>query len=118
ALLLATGRQIERAGRLAREIYEDDPINLGNAVLYSFGLHLQGKSRKAADLLDGRDDLNKLGNDGAAYYSLVLSGCRRNEEARRILSMVDREMLLPELRASLDRAFGGLPSNAVTRQPD
>ena len=73
---------------------------------------------KAADLLDGRDDLNKLGNDGAAYYSLVLSGCRRDEEARRILSMVDRETLLPEVRMSLDRAFGALPSNAVTHQPD
>lgn len=86
ALLLATGRQIERAGRLAREIYEDDPLNLGNAVLYSFGLHLQGESRKAADLLDGRDDLNKLGNDGAAYTlssSLDAGGTKRRAESSR-----------------------------------
>jgi Tetratricopeptide repeat len=118
SLLLATGRQVERARGLAKELYDADPLNLGNAVLYSFGLHLQGNSRMAADLIGARDDLHKLGNDGAAYYSLVLSGCGRDEEARRILSMVNQETLLPELRASLDRAFGTLPKDAVTHQPD
>jgi hypothetical protein len=90
-------------------------LNLGNAVLYAFGLHLQGKSKMAADLLAARDDLFKLGNDGAAYYSLILSGCERKEEARRVLSSVDPDALLPELRASLDRT---LPKNAMTQQPD
>jgi len=113
-LLLATGRQIERAGRLANELYEDDPLTLGNAALFAFGLHLQGDSKKAADLLDSREDLEQLGNDGAAYYALVLSGCGRGEEARRVLSAVDRQTLLPELRASLDRAFGTPPMNTAT----
>jgi tetratricopeptide (TPR) repeat protein len=115
SLLFATGRQIDRARRLAEELYEVDPLNLGNAVLYAFGLHLQGKSKMAADLLAARDDLYKLGNDGAAYYSLILSGCERKEEARRVLSSVDPDALLPELRASLDRT---LPKNAMTQQPD
>ncbi len=118
SLLLATGRQIDRARHLTEELYEADPLNLGNAVLYAFGLHLQGNSKMAADLLGARDDLHRLGNDGAAYYSLVLSGCGRDEEARRILSMVNPETLLPGLRASLDRAFGTLPKNAVTHQLD
>jgi tetratricopeptide (TPR) repeat protein len=118
SLLLATGRQIERAGRLTEELYEANPLNLGNAVLYSFGLHLQGNSKMAADLLSARDDLHQLGNDGMAYYALVLSGSGSDEEARKILSMVDVDSLLPELRASLDRVFGTLPKNAVTHQPD
>jgi tetratricopeptide (TPR) repeat protein len=118
SLLLATGRQVDRARGLTEELYEVDRLNLGNAVLYAFALHLQGNSKMAADLLGARDDLHRLGNDGAAYYALVLSGCGRDEEARRILSMVNPETLLPELRASLDRAFGILPKNAVTHQPD
>ncbi|HET7237826.1 MAG TPA: hypothetical protein VFI76_02290, partial [Terrimicrobiaceae bacterium] len=118
SLLFATGRQIDRARHLAEELYEVDPLNLGNAMLYAFGLHLQGKSKMAADLLAARDDLFKLGNDGAAYYSLILSGCERKEEARRVLSSVDPDALLPELRASLDRTFGTRPKNAMTQQPD
>jgi hypothetical protein len=42
ALLLATGRGIERASLLAKELYEDDPISVGNAVIHGFGIHLQG----------------------------------------------------------------------------
>ena len=105
-LLLATGRQIERAGRLAKELYEDDPRSLGNAALYAFSLHLQGNPDKGADLLDSRDDVGQLGSEGAAYYALLLSACGRRDEARRALTAVDRHLLLPELRASLDRCSG------------
>ena len=40
--------------------HEADPLNLGNAVLCGFGLHLQGKSKVAADLSAARDDLHRL----------------------------------------------------------
>ena len=118
ALLFATKRGIDRAALLAKELYEDDPVSVGNAVIHGFGIHLQGDSRKAAALLDGRDDLHKLGNDGAAYYSLILAGCGRDEDARRVLSPVDRETLLPALRNSIDHTFGVPLNNAVTHQPD
>jgi Flp pilus assembly protein TadD len=118
ALLFATRRGIDRAALLAKELYEDDPVSVGNAVIHGFGIHLQGDSRKAAALLDGRDDLHKLGNDGAAYYSLILAGCGRDEDARRVLSPVDREALLPALRNSIDHSFGVPLNNAVTHQPD
>ena len=112
-LLLATGRQIERAGRLAKELYEDDPRSLGNAALYAFSLHLQGNPDKGADLLDSRDDVGQLGSEGAAYYALLLSACGRRDEARRALTAVDRELLLPELRADLDRVFGSVSNSAT-----
>jgi Flp pilus assembly protein TadD len=118
ALLLATGRGTDRASLLAKELYEDDPVSVSNAVIYGFGVHLQGDSRKAAALLDGRDDLHKLGNDGAAYYSLILAGCGRDDDARRVLSTVDREALLPAVRNSVDYTFGAPLNNAVTHQPD
>jgi Flp pilus assembly protein TadD len=118
ALLLVTGRGIDRAALLARELYEDDPVSVSNAVIHGFSLHLKGDSRKAAALLDGRDDLDKLGNDGAAYYSLILAGCGRDEDARRVLSAVDRGALLPALHNSVDHTFGAPLNNAVTHQPD
>jgi tetratricopeptide (TPR) repeat protein len=113
SLLMATGRQIKRAGGLAKELYEDDPQVLGNAALYAFGLYLQGDPEKGADLFDSREDLELLGSDGAAYYALVLSACGRGDEARQLLVAVDRQALLPELCASLDRAFGTAPTNAA-----
>ncbi|HEY5705720.1 MAG TPA: hypothetical protein VIS96_09115 [Terrimicrobiaceae bacterium] len=114
SLLMATAHQIERAGRLAQELYEDDPRSLGNAALYAFGLYLQGHPEKGVDLLDSREDLEQLGGDEAAYYALILSACGRGNEARRVLAPVDREMLLPELRVSLDRAFGSAPTSAAS----
>jgi Flp pilus assembly protein TadD len=98
---------------LAKELYEDDPQALGNAALYAFGLYLQGDPEKAADLLDSRADWEQLGSDGAAYYALVLSACGRGDEARQVLAAVDRETLLPELRASLDRVFGTASTNSA-----
>jgi Flp pilus assembly protein TadD/uncharacterized protein YigA (DUF484 family) len=118
ALLLVTGRGIDRGALLARELYEDDPVSVGNAAIHGFSIHLKGDSRKAAALLDGRDDLNQLGNDGAAYYSLILAGCGRDDDARRVLSAVDREALLPALRNSVDHTFGAPLNHAVTHQPD
>jgi tetratricopeptide (TPR) repeat protein len=112
-LLMTTGRQIDRAGRLARELYEDDPRVLGNAALYAFSLHLQGDPERAADLLDSRDDIERLGGEGAAYYALVLSACGRRDEARQALKAVDRQLLLPELRAHLDREFGAVSTNTT-----
>jgi tetratricopeptide (TPR) repeat protein len=112
-LLLVTGRQIDRAGRLAKELYESNPKSLQNATLYAFSLHLQGESTKAAELLDSRRDLQNLSNDGASYYALILSACGRGDEARHILAGVKRELLLPELREALDRAVA--PASAIPR---
>ena len=106
SLLMATGRQIERAARLAKGLYEENPEALGNAALYALALSLQGDPKRAADLLESRADLDQLGADGSAYYALVLSAGGRNAEAREVLARVDREALLPELRASLDRVLG------------
>ncbi len=117
-LLFATQRGVDRAALLAKELYEDDPNSVSNAAIHGFGIHLQGDSRKAVALLEGRDDLHKLGNDGAAYYSLMLAGCGRDEDARRVLSPVDRDALLPAVRNSIDQTFGVPLNNAVTHQPD
>jgi hypothetical protein len=111
-LLMVTGRQIERAGRLAEELYEADSQNLENAALFAYGLKLQGEPKKAAKILDSREDSNQLGNDGRAYYALILSACERSDEARRFAAAIDRQQLLPELRASLDRVFGSVTAGA------
>ena len=113
SLLMATGRQIQRAGRLAQELYEDDPDALANTALYAFALSLLGNPQKGADMLDSRKDLERLSSEGTAYYTLVLSTCGRVDEARRLLGSIDRELLVPELRASLDRVFGTVSANSA-----
>jgi hypothetical protein len=112
-LLMVTDREIERAGRLAKELYEGDPHSLTYAALHAYGLMLQGAPQEGAKILDSRDDLNQLGNDGAAYYALILWACGRNDEARRLAAAIDRQELLPELRESLDRVFGSASASAT-----
>lgn len=83
-LLMITERQLDRAARLARELYESDSKNLRNAVLYGYGLKLRGEAGKGAAILSSREDLDQLENDGRAYYALILTACGRTGEARLI----------------------------------
>ena len=104
-LLMVTERQLDRAARLAQELYKSDSKNLRNAVLYAYALKLRGEAGKGAAILGSREDLNWLGNDGRAYYALILTACGRTDEARSFRPLVDRQQLPPELRASLDRTL-------------
>jgi hypothetical protein len=97
--------EIERAVRLAKELHPWDRQKLRNAVLCAYGLKLQGKANEAAKILDARNDLQQLGSDGNACCALILSACGRIDEARRFAGAVNREELLPELRAALDQVF-------------
>ena len=72
-------------------------------ALYAYGLKLQGEREKAAKMLDGRQDLDQLGNEGKAFYALILFDCGRRDEAFRVAEDVNRQELLPELRTSLDQ---------------
>ena len=102
-LLMVTGRETPRAERLAKELYEADSRNLERTALYAYGLKLQGEREKAAKMLDGRQDLDQLGNEGKAFYALILFDCGRRDEAFRVAEDVNRQELLPELRTSLDQ---------------
>ena len=102
-LLMVTGREIPRAERLAKELYEAESRNLERTALYAYGLKLQGEPEKAAKMLDGRQDLDQLGNEGKAFYALILFDCGRRDEAFRVAEDVNRQELLPELRTSLDQ---------------
>ena len=104
-LLMVIERDIERAERLARELHEADPQSLANAALYAYALKLKGEGDKGAKILDSRNDLDRLGNDANAYYALILFTCGRSDEALRFAAAVDRQELLPELRATLDQVF-------------
>jgi hypothetical protein len=102
-LLLMTERHLDRAARLAQELYESDSKSLRNAVLYAYALKLRGQAEKGADILSAREDLDQLENDGRAYYALILTACGRTEEARSFALLVERQQLPPELRTSLHR---------------
>ena len=95
-LLMVTERQIERATRLAKELYEADPRSLTYAALHAYqDSSCRGHLEEGAKILDSREDLNQLGNDGSAYYALILSACGRNDEARRFAAAIDRQEFFP-----------------------
>jgi hypothetical protein len=111
-LLMVLEREIDRAVRLARELHEFDPQNLRNAILYAYGLKLQGEPAKGVKIVDLRDDLHQLENDGKAYYALILSACGRTVEAGRFAASVHREKLVPELRVAVDRLFESVSASS------
>ena len=111
-LLMVTERQLDRAARLAQELYKSDSKNLRNAVLYAYALKLRGEAGKGAAILGSREDLDQLENDGRAYYALILTACGRTDEARSFALLVDRQQLPPELRASLDRTLEDIAHTA------
>ncbi len=107
-LRMITGRQVERAYRLAAEIYQSNPNAIDNAAVYAYSLHLQGKSREAAAILDARPEAEKLSSACEPYYGIILASCERDEESRRYLGRTDRGILFPEMQkvvAELERKW-------------
>ena len=111
-LLMVLERETDRAVRLARGLHESDPQNLRNAIVYAYGLKLQGEPAKGAQIVDLRDDLHQLENAGKAYYALILSACGRTVEAGRFAASVHREKLMPELRAAVDPLFESVSASS------
>ena len=95
---------VERAYRLAREVYEQEPKNVDYASTYAFSLYLQGDVKKALQVLAGFSEAELERPQIAAYYGVMLANSGDFSRATKFLDLGEKADLLPEERKLVEKA--------------
>jgi len=95
---------VERAYRLAREVYEQEPKNVDYASTYAFSLYLQGEVKKAVQVLTGFSEAELERPQIAAYYGVMLANSGDFSRAAKFLDLGEKADLLPEERKLVEKA--------------
>lgn len=107
SLLLITNRDPVRASRLARELYEAGPDTLSNVVLQAYSICVNGDAPRAAAMLDARSPDEKSSDECLPYYGVILARCGRDDEAKRCFQKLNRQILFPEMAATISKIEAG-----------
>ncbi len=102
SLLLNT--DVERACRVAAELYESDTTNPAYASTYAFSLFRKGDAAAAVKVMNGLTEEELKEPSLAAYYGILLAAAGDSTKAREYLKYGASAKLLPEERALLTAA--------------
>ncbi len=107
-LRLLLNADVERASRVAAEIYAQEPSNPEYASTYAFALYIKGDASEALNVMShlSEEELRKPAL--ATYYGVLLAAVGETEKAREYLSLVDSAKLLPEERELVAKAQDSL----------
>ena len=94
----------DRANRLAREVYEQEPKNTNYASTYAFSLYLQGDVKKALQVLAGFSEAELEQPQIAAYYGVMLANSGDFSRAAKFLDLGEKASLLPEEEKLVEKA--------------
>jgi thioredoxin-like negative regulator of GroEL len=94
----------DRAYRLAREVYEQEPKNADYASTYAFSLYLQGDVKKALQVLAGFSEEELERPQIAAYYGVMLANSGDLARAAKFLDLGAKANLLPEEKKLVEKA--------------
>jgi predicted Zn-dependent protease len=108
ATALLLGDQGARPYALAQDVFQKDPTNPVCASTYAFSLFLQGKFSDALKVMKKLDPQTLQEPTFALYYGIILKANGDVKDAKAYLDRASKAPLLPEERALLDRARGGL----------
>jgi thioredoxin-like negative regulator of GroEL len=103
-LSLLLNLNVERAQKLARDLYESEPKNAVYASTYAYALHAAGDSKKAEKVLAGLTPEQLRQPEIAAYYGVILAGTGDHARAAEFLDLSEKAGLLPEERALVEKA--------------
>jgi Flp pilus assembly protein TadD len=95
---------VDRADRLAREVYEQEPKNVDYASTYAFSLYLQGDVKKAVQVLTGFSEAELERPQIAAYYGVMLANSGDFSRAVKFLDLGKKAFLLPEEEKLVEKA--------------
>jgi tetratricopeptide (TPR) repeat protein len=101
-LLLKT--DVDRAQKLASDLYTKEPNNPDYASTYAFALYTVGDTQGALEIMNGIRESQWRDPSVAVYYGIVLAAAGENEKARKYLDLAASGKLLPEERALITRA--------------
>jgi tetratricopeptide (TPR) repeat protein len=95
---------LDRAYRLARKVYEQEPKNVDYASTYAFSLYLQDAVKKALQVLAGFSEAELERPQIAAYYGVMLANSGDFSRAAKFLDLGEKADLLPEERKLVEKA--------------
>jgi thioredoxin-like negative regulator of GroEL len=94
----------DRANRLAREVYEQEPMNPNYASTYAFSLYRQSDVKKALQVLAGFSEAELERPQIAAYYGVMLASNGDFSRASKFLDLSEKANLLPEEKKLVEKA--------------
>jgi len=94
----------DRAYRLAREVYQQEPKNADYAATYAFSLYLQGDVKQALQALAGFSEAELEQPQIAAYYGVLLASSGDFSRAAKFLDLGEKANLLPEEKKLVEKA--------------
>lgn len=105
---LLIGADVERARKIAAELYEKEPRNAAFVSTYAFSLFARGDVEGARQALETLNEEQLQNASIAVYYGVVLAAAGEKEMARRYLDLGSKAFLLPEERALVTKAENSL----------
>ncbi|MGA4578458.1 tetratricopeptide repeat protein [Limisphaera sp. VF-2] len=109
ALGLLLGRDLDRARRLAREVYLADTNNPVFVSTYAFSLHQQGDTKRALELLESLPESVRQRPEVAVYMATMLAAQGRWEEARAYATRAADHPMLPEEKRMVESVLRRAP---------
>jgi tetratricopeptide (TPR) repeat protein len=103
-LRLLLNTDVDRAEKLASDLYAKEPTNPAYASTYAFALYTVGDTEGALEIMNGIRENQWREPSLAAYYGVVLAAAGQNKKAREFLDLATSGKLLPEERALITKA--------------
>lgn len=103
-LSLLLNLNVDRAQRVARDLFEKEPANPAYVSTYSFALYQQGDTKKARKTIETLSDAQLHQPEIAAYYGIILAASAEPARAGEFLDLGEKATLLPQEKALLEKA--------------
>jgi len=107
-LRLLLSADMDRARKVAAEVYLKEPSNPDYVSTYAFALYTKGDASGALKVMNGLSESQLRNPSMAAYYGIVLAAVGENDKAREYLKLAASAKLLPEERALVTKAENSL----------
>jgi len=105
---LLLNADVERARKLAADLYRKEASNPAYASTYAFGLYTKGDVKGALEIMNRLTDEQLHDSSVAAYYGVILVAAGDKAKAQEYLKVGSSANLLPEEKALVAKAESAL----------
>jgi len=101
---LLLNADVDRARRIAADLYGKEPLNAAYVSTYAFSLYAKGDANAAIRVMNTLREDQYRDPSLAAYYGIMLAAAGDKAKAREYLEIGKTATLLPEEKALIDHA--------------
>lgn len=107
-LRLLLSADVDRARKVAADVYSQEPSNPDYVSTYAFALYTKGDASGALKIMNGLSESQLRNPSLAVYYGIILAAVGENGRAREYLKLAGSAKLLPEERSLVTKAESSL----------